>query len=155
MVRAADNWRDLLSDPPQPRNFAEMMKMIILMAAEDSRTQDGPSARDEFQERVGYDIYEETLEFLEAPLFAAPTSPTNGDALAGVEERTALWVVPADLKLLRELLCAIQAGVWHDNDTSRAQMQGLIDEIDRHRPLGPDGKHGDRHTASCGCEDRA
>ena len=29
----------------------------------------------------------------------------------------------------------------------------IIAEIDRQRPLGPDGKHGDRHTSTCGCED--
>jgi hypothetical protein len=30
-------------------------------------------------------------------------------------------------------------------------LQVLIDECDRMRPLGPDGKHGDRHTVECGC----
>lgn len=33
-------------------------------------------------------------------------------------------------------------------------LQQLVDEIDRHRPLGPDGKHGNRHTAYCGCEEK-
>lgn len=28
-----------------------------------------------------------------------------------------------------------------------------IEQLDKMRPLGPDGKHGDRHTAECGCED--
>ena len=29
----------------------------------------------------------------------------------------------------------------------------LIRWIDHHRPLGPDGTHGDLHTPTCGCED--
>jgi hypothetical protein len=28
----------------------------------------------------------------------------------------------------------------------------LIRECDRQRPLGPDGKHGNRHTSECGCD---
>lgn len=31
-------------------------------------------------------------------------------------------------------------------------LQRMMDECDRHRPLGPDGKHGNRHTPTCGCE---
>ena len=33
------------------------------------------------------------------------------------------------------------------------RLQRLIDACDAHRPLGPDGKHGDLHTETCGCED--
>lgn len=32
------------------------------------------------------------------------------------------------------------------------RIAALINQIDLHRPLGPDGTHGDRHTATCGCE---
>lgn len=68
----------------------------------------------------------------------------------------ALEVPAASLKMLRETLCRVQSahGVWpvHPRqDMERVQV--LIDQIDKHRPLGPDGKHGDRHTATCGCED--
>ena len=30
----------------------------------------------------------------------------------------------------------------------------LLADIERQRPTGPDGKHGDRHTPTCGCADR-
>lgn len=49
------------------------------------------------------------------------------------------------LKSLREALCREQSGGgWPDAIASAVDV--LIDMIDRHRPLGPDGKHGDRHT---------
>lgn len=68
-------------------------------------------------------------------------------------------------KMLRETLCVAQLGlslvletrpVLDGGDrirTHQARLQRLIDECDRKRPLGPDGSHGDRHTAECGCED--
>jgi hypothetical protein len=62
-------------------------------------------------------------------------------------------------KALRETLCIAQAriaaaGVDKDRQgRDIANLQALIDECDRHRPLGPDGKHGDLHTPTCGCED--
>lgn len=69
--------------------------------------------------------------------------------------------VPDSPKMLRETLCVAQSAVaanasWY---VSRGRehidrLQRLIDECDRHRPLGPDGKHGDLHTPTCGCEDR-
>lgn len=64
-----------------------------------------------------------------------------------------LSVPASSLKMLRETLCRAQSLLALDyHDVMRIQM--LCDEIDRHRPLGSDGKHGDRHTATCGCEDR-
>lgn len=30
----------------------------------------------------------------------------------------------------------------------------LLADVKRQRPTGPDGKHGNRHTATCGCDDR-
>lgn len=63
-------------------------------------------------------------------------------------------------KMVRETLCIAQSAFtnhpfmtaeWRRIHIDR--LQRLIDECDRHRPLGPDGKHGDRHTATCGCED--
>lgn len=66
---------------------------------------------------------------------------------------------PADtLKMIRETLCAAQSAINHwpaDDDRKPghvARLGRLIDDIDRQRPLGPDGKHGDRHTTTCGCE---
>jgi hypothetical protein len=35
----------------------------------------------------------------------------------------------------------------------RRRLQEVIDELDKHRPLGPDGKHGFLHTRTCGCKD--
>lgn len=59
-------------------------------------------------------------------------------------------------KMLRETLCVAQQRVYSlggDRTTEHgARLQRLIDECDRHRPLGDDGQHGDLHTATCGCE---
>lgn len=60
-------------------------------------------------------------------------------------------IVDADPKMLRETLCLAQSAL-HGAHVER--LQQLIDECDRHRPLGPDGKHGHRHTDTCGCEDK-
>lgn len=30
----------------------------------------------------------------------------------------------------------------------------LIRQVDVHRPLGPNGKHGKLHTTTCGCEEK-
>jgi hypothetical protein len=66
-----------------------------------------------------------------------------------------------DPKGTREALCAAQSAL---NEHARRGMdirqvpiwtrdiQDLINEIDKLRPLGSDGKHGERHTAYCGCE---
>jgi hypothetical protein len=73
-----------------------------------------------------------------------------------IDEHT--YTVPDDPKMLRETLCAAQGVVnRHIPDTDRRQqhsdrLQRLLDECDRKRPLGPDGKHGDRHTPECGCD---
>jgi hypothetical protein len=60
-------------------------------------------------------------------------------------------------KMARETLCRLQSLVSvesHDDNKRRdiGQLQGMIDQLDAHRPLGVDGKHGDLHTATCGCE---
>ena len=65
----------------------------------------------------------------------------------------------ADLKMLRETLAVAQSAIAARDPEYRVRehlerIDRLIAEIDRQRPLGPDGKHGDRHTATCGCEDR-
>ena len=61
-------------------------------------------------------------------------------------------------KMLRETLCVAQSAVcivFAEEPRLREhvdRLQRLIDECDRHRPLGPDGKHGDLHTETCGCD---
>lgn len=66
-----------------------------------------------------------------------------------------------NLKALRESLCVAQMTIGQfygerqrDYKQSHIQRIGkVIDEIDKLRPLGSDGKHGNRHTEFCGCED--
>ena len=55
-------------------------------------------------------------------------------------------------KMLREYLCSQQ---YHCPDRfTRDEIQRLIDVLDLHRPIGADGKHRNRHTPTCGCDDR-
>lgn len=66
--------------------------------------------------------------------------------------------VTDDIKGLRETLCEAQSQIlgWMPENfrVHVKRLQDLLDECDRHRPLGPDGRHGDLHTATCGCEDK-
>lgn len=59
-------------------------------------------------------------------------------------------------KAARELLCELQQlsyGEWSQvTKYGHDLIKSLISQIDQHRPLGPDGKHGNRHTATCGCD---
>ncbi|MGS2805358.1 hypothetical protein [Nocardia sp. MW-W600-9] len=56
-------------------------------------------------------------------------------------------------KNLREHLCVQQH--FAPDDHTRSEIQRLINLLDVHRPLGSNGKHGERlHTPTCGCEDR-
>ena len=70
------------------------------------------------------------------------------------------YVVPDSPKMLKETLCVAQSRIGNsDYDDGRKQehierLQRLIDECDYHRPVGPNGKHGNRHTSTCGCEDK-
>jgi hypothetical protein len=69
------------------------------------------------------------------------------------------YEVPDGPKMLRETLCVAQTRISDSPlDEGRkaghiARLQRLIDECDRHRPLGPDGEHDNRHTPTCGCDD--
>lgn len=62
-------------------------------------------------------------------------------------------------KMLRETLCVAQTRIGNsdlDQDRKREhidRLQRLINECDRHRPVGSDGKHRDLHTPTCGCEE--
>lgn len=72
------------------------------------------------------------------------------------------YTIPDDPKMLRETLCLAQNAVATSrfNLTSGEytdyiqRLQRLINECDRKRPLGPNGKHGTQHTDECGCEDK-
>lgn len=61
-------------------------------------------------------------------------------------------------KMLRETLCVAQTLIGNSNTNADRRMehinrlQRLILACDEHRPLGQDGKHGDRHTSTCGCD---
>lgn len=65
-----------------------------------------------------------------------------------------LPVAPAELKGLREALCWAQTAAGPGRQREVARIDALIHAIDVHRPLGTDGKHGDLHTFTCGCEGR-
>lgn len=68
------------------------------------------------------------------------------------------YIVPDGPKMLRETICVAQAaiGQQYPNDLRLREhlnrLQRLADECDRKRPLGSDGKHGNRHTPECGCQ---
>ena len=73
-----------------------------------------------------------------------------------MSQRTNLEVSDSP-KMIRETLCVAQSAVGRFSGPDRRRehierLQRLIDECDRHRPLGPDGKHGELHTPTCGCE---
>jgi len=67
--------------------------------------------------------------------------------------------VPDSPKMLHETLCRAATAlaqttyadtrIPHDLD----RIGRLLSECERHRPLGPDGRHGDLHTPTCGCAD--
>lgn len=69
--------------------------------------------------------------------------------------------IPGGPKMLRETLCAAQTAIaahtsgWRAHDAAQhvARLSTLISALDALRPLGPDGKHDDRHTPWCGCDD--
>lgn len=61
-----------------------------------------------------------------------------------------------NLKVAREALCAAMNGLPNYSSLYTAQrvaLSQMIQEIDVLRPIGPDGKHSDRHTLYCGCDD--
>lgn len=66
--------------------------------------------------------------------------------------------IPGGPKMIREALCVAEGATLRNvNEQNRHWVRevlgALIQECDRHRPLGPDGGHGNRHTATCGCDD--
>ncbi len=71
-----------------------------------------------------------------------------------------LAVPASDLKMLRETFCHLHSQMYvlplvgRNPAIMSKQLQKLLNEIDRHRPLGSNGKHGNLHTPTCGCEDK-
>lgn len=69
------------------------------------------------------------------------------------------YTIPDGPKMLRETLCVAQVLVSNRisakgrRDEHLERLGRLIAECDRKRPFGPDGKHDDRHTPECGCDD--
>jgi hypothetical protein len=69
------------------------------------------------------------------------------------------YIVPDGPKMLKETLCVAQSRIGNsplDEGRKREhidRLQRLIDECDRHRPIASDGKHGDLHTPTCGCQE--
>jgi len=63
-----------------------------------------------------------------------------------------------NVKMTREALCVAQTVINARGGSGVAhlvrQLQRLINECDRHRPIGADGRHGNLHTPTCGCEDK-
>lgn len=53
-------------------------------------------------------------------------------------------------KFLRECLCAQQTNA--PDEFTRSEIGRLVNLLDLHRPIGNDGKHGDKHTPTCGCD---
>lgn len=55
-------------------------------------------------------------------------------------------------KWLAEALWSQQA--YAPDSLTREAIEYLSDLLELHRPTGPNGKHGDLHTPTCGCEDK-
>lgn len=53
-------------------------------------------------------------------------------------------------KYLREVLCKQE--MYAPGQFTKDLMIRLMHDLDRHRPLGSDGKHGELHTDTCGCD---
>ena len=73
------------------------------------------------------------------------------------------YVVPVTPKMLRETLCVVEYALRELEkarpdfnaggtiDSHLCRIRHLLDECDRKRPTGPDGRHGNRHADECGC----
>lgn len=74
------------------------------------------------------------------------------------------YVVPISPKMLKETLAVVESALSELEKARPGYNAGgpivlhkeriavLIEECTRMRPVGPDGKHGDRHTPECGCK---
>jgi hypothetical protein len=68
--------------------------------------------------------------------------------------------VDTNPKSLLEALCVAESAIIRSPTSAEYKalflpaIRQLMDECERMRPVGPDGKHGNRHTDECGCEDK-
>ena len=88
-----------------------------------------------------------------AAVVMAALTPDDADI---DEARTWTYTVPVSPKSMREAMCVATTSLGRAGevmDPFVKSMETLIRECDRHRPRGADGKHGDLHTPTCGCED--
>ena len=58
------------------------------------------------------------------------------------------------IKMLREHLSADHNKWQTECPSDISAAVDVVQMIDRHRPFDPNGKHGNRHTPTCGCEDK-
>jgi len=64
------------------------------------------------------------------------------------------------LKMIRETMClaehalheSARAGSSRPSQGDFDRIRRILEDIDRQRPLGSNGKHGNLHTPTCGCE---
>lgn len=61
--------------------------------------------------------------------------------------------IDATPKMIKETMARIQSLAPSSSGPDSDIVQKIIDECDRHRPIGPEGRHGQLHTETCGCED--
>lgn len=77
------------------------------------------------------------------------------------------YVIPISPKMLLETLCVVEHAL-HALEKARpgynaggpvsthlGRIRHLMDECERKRPTGSNGKHDDRHTPECGCGSRS
>lgn len=69
-----------------------------------------------------------------------------------------IYSLPNSPKMLQETLSFCQSLVGNSGDLRLDEhiqrLQDVINECQRMRPTGLGGKHGDRHTQQCGCDDK-
>jgi hypothetical protein len=83
-------------------------------------------------------------------------------AVADFPKKTNVYTIPDGPKMLKETLAVSQSAIgemYRGKQTGKTRqmehierLQRLINECERKRPTGPDGKHGSRHTPECGCD---
>lgn len=93
-----------------------------------------------------------------APKVDQDDMDTSKQLLHELAQHEAFFTAPYGVKMLRETLTLteklFQRAASEDGVRVRhlATVAALIEQCDMHRPLGSNGKHGDLHTATCGCD---
>lgn len=77
------------------------------------------------------------------------------EADANPQPAAALRVDSSDMKMLGEALAVAENLISAEPQyrSLARHLGGLLRQVNHHRPTGTDGKHGDLHTATCGCDD--